>query len=93
MGDKLGLEIEYKVATDEYKIISNIKDDQLKEVMSEWLRSQMGAGPSTGEAEEKEVYHIRIELDLDGDVFTVRSDTGNESLTCGIVGHVLEKMG
>ena len=94
MGNKLWLEIEYNVKTDKYTIISNIKDEQLKEVMFEWLRSQLGAGQgqSISQANELEVYHIRIELDLDGDIFTVKSDTGNESLTCGIVWHVLGKM-
>lgn len=89
----LFMELEYNVKTDLVKVAStNIKKDAIPEILENFLRSQIGAGKDERTPEIREEYHIRLELELDGDVFTSSSDTGNKSLRDGILLHALKQL-
>lgn len=89
----LFLDIEYDVKTDKVKVANtNIKTEALPEILEAYLHTQMGAGKDERKPEEREQYHIRLELDLDGDVFTSYSDTGNKGLRDGILMHALQQL-
>jgi hypothetical protein len=77
---------------EQFKIDTNVKDDKIADVISEFLRSQIGAGRDENEPHVREVYRIRLELDLADDSFTTYSDTGNKGLRDGILMEVVQKL-
>ena len=70
-------------------IFTNVKHEQLKEIIFHWLRTQIGKGADLTPPREKDRYQVKIGLDLNEDTFATESDCGNESLKCGIVQTVL----
>ena len=70
------------------EIFTNARREALPEILSNWLRSQIGAGEDTRKASGADLYEIRIELDLATDIFVTTSNTHNLSLLAGIVGEV-----
>lgn len=70
---------------EETLIKTNAKKEAVEGILENWIRSQMGAGKDTAKSVIKDIYEIVIKLDLDGDIFHTSSDTGNKSLTCGLV--------
>ncbi len=66
-------------------IETSAKKEAVDEILENWIRSQLGAGKDTSKSVVKDIYEIVIKLNLNGDVFHTSSDTGNKSLTCGIV--------
>ncbi len=73
-------------------IKTNAKKEAVEGILENWIYSQLGAGKDTSKTKEREEYEIVIKLDLDGDVFHTSSDTGNKSLTCGLVMHVFSNL-
>lgn len=67
------------------RIKTNAKPEMLESILETWIACQVGKGKDTSKAKEKDEYHITIQLDLSDDSFITRSDTGNKSLTAGIV--------
>jgi len=88
---KLYIDILYHVEENKYDLDTDIKEAMLPEVLSDYLRAQMGKGRDNREPNRHESFHIRIELDLTEDTFKTQSDTGNAGLTTGIVMNVLEQ--
>jgi len=88
---KLSLKLKYIMEKDAFEIESEFKPEKNIDIVEECLRAQMGAGSDSREPVKKDVYTIVITLDLDGDVFQVASDTGNDNLTCGLMAYFLEK--
>lgn len=74
-------------------IRTNAKPEALKEILTEFLRTQIGLGEDKSSPNEQDYYTITISLQLERDVFTVKSDTGNKGLTTGIVMEVLNNLG
>lgn len=81
----LKLELTYNLKDDEFKVETNMKDP-IKHV-TEWLRTQIGAGADQTERNDKEVYSIKLEIDLSDDTYTVSHDCGNKGLRDGILMH------
>jgi len=92
----LWIDIEYRLPkpVDGPRVVigTNVKHELVGSMLEEWLRGQMGLGADDREAEDKEIYNIRIDIDLSCDAFTTRSNTGNDGLTCGIVLDVLRRL-
>lgn len=88
---QLYISMQYEVNTDLFDIVSNIKNGELINIICEFVRSQIGLGSDESAAIEKDSYCIRINLDLNGDEFTVKHDCGNVGLMLGIIMHYLEK--
>ena len=64
---------------------TNIKKERVEDFLLDWLQFQVGKGKDERKAEERELYEVIIGCDLSCDDFHVQSNTGNDSLTCGIV--------
>jgi hypothetical protein len=79
------IQIEYDLDKDRAIVSTNVKHEQVDDLLADFLRTQMGEGEDRRKAAERRVYHINLELDLDGDVFRVSDDTGNKSLRDGII--------
>jgi len=77
--------ITYNLKEDSYAVSGSVKKEQVQEVLEEWLRTQIGLGSDESRPNEKDIYTITIKLELNGDIFSVESDTGNKSLTTGII--------
>lgn len=84
------LDITYNVAKPAESVIrSNAKPEMVEELITDWLRDQMGRGADSATPNLKSEYKIKIGLDLTNDAFCTESDTGNRSLTCGLVMNLL----
>lgn len=78
--------IKFNIEEPENTLIkTNVKKKAVNEILENWIRSQLGAGKDDSKSVEKDIYEIVIKLDLGGDIFHTSSDTGNKSLTCGLV--------
>lgn len=84
--------IQFNVRDGTHYIISEIKKEQIQEVLDTLIRSQIGIGGGDGKPKEKNIYTIVIDLDLSGDTFNVKSDTENKSLTTGILMDLVLKL-
>lgn len=89
---KLYMNITYNIETDEYKIETNVKPERQRDIIQEYIRSQMGQGTDDGEPNEGFVFHIGLELELATDTFKVSDDTGNKGLRDGILMTIAEKL-
>ena len=87
----LTLEIEYNTKTSEFKLGGNIKSEQHAEIISNFLRTQIGAGRDDRQPVQKEVYNITLCVGLD-DSFDVIYNTGNKGLRDGILLDVLRRL-
>jgi len=88
---QLTTKLRYTVDQDKFEIQSDLKEERISEVLSDYLRSQMGTGPDENQTRnELPVYEITITLDLENDIYHVTSNTGNQSLTVGIIAHYLK---
>lgn len=88
----LRIEVKYDLKEDTYRIASEVKKERVKEVIEELLRSQIGAGQDKAEPVKRDIYIIVIDLELQGDIFTVSADTGNKSLTTGILAQLVKEL-
>jgi len=77
---------------DELTVVSNAKEEQVPELLWDFIRAQMDKEPDNRKPEEREVYNIEITLNLDGDIFRSTSDTGNEGLRDGIIMDVAKRL-
>jgi len=91
MGNDLYLILKYRLNPEEARVTgTNIREDKIKDILSEYLKTQLGQGEDTRKAEEREDYTIKISLNLSSDTFTTESNTGNRGLVTGIVMRSLE---
>lgn len=80
------IEINFNLNEPEKTVIkTNAKKEAVTGILEEWLCRQIGQGKDDREPNKKNEYKVMIKLDLNDDMFFTGSDTGNESLTCGIV--------
>lgn len=79
--------IQYDFKKDQFEVWSEVKKGKIKEVILEFLRTQMGLGKDERDPEKRDIYTITLDLDLSDDSFTVNSDTGNDSFMTGILRH------
>jgi hypothetical protein len=89
------IEIRFNVKEPEKTVIyTNARkdNDAVEEILSTWVRSQIGQGGDLSERVEREVYTVKIGLILEDDSFCSEADTGNKGLTCGIVMDVLQNL-
>ena len=86
MGERdLYLVLKYKLNPEEARITdTNIRTDYLKEFLSNYLSTQIGAEEDKREAKERQEYIIDISCDLSSDTFYTGA-TGNIGLTTGII--------
>jgi hypothetical protein len=85
MKPDLFVNIEFNIKTNKAKFDTNIKKDKLSDIIATFLQGQMGAGSDPSKAIERDVYKIRLELDLSDDTFSSSSNCGNKGLRDGIL--------
>ncbi len=87
------LEIAFDITNPTETVIrTNAKREALEGILESWLSCQLGQGTDRRKAEQKDLYAIKIQLDLHDDSFYTKSDTGNRGLTCGIVMDVFRRL-
>lgn len=77
---------------DKTAIITNAKKKAIPEILKAWLSFQVGQGEDKNEPNKKDEYNVKIQLDLNIDTFYTASDTGNKSLTCGLIMDMLGRL-
>jgi len=85
------LKLKYNINTDKFDIDSNIKLEMQGEIVSNFLRGQIGQGEDNREADKREIYEIALNLDLSCDKYTVLHNCGNKGLRDGILINFLKK--
>lgn len=70
---------------------TNIKPELVGDILAEFIRSQQGSGEDKNPPVEREVYKLRLELNLSFDNFKLKHDCGNEGLALGIVMDVFKR--
>lgn len=86
MSSLLGIDFEYDVSTGKVtRLTTNVKRDKVVELLTEFLRGQIGQGADERQATERDRYAIKIRLDLADDQFSSSSDCGNYGLRDGII--------
>lgn len=89
----LYISITYPVSEpDKFKIRSNVKKDLIADTLCTVIQIQMGKSQDNRKAKKLKTYKIRIDLDLSYDHFSIRSDTGNDGLTTGIIMDVISRL-
>ncbi len=82
------VKIKYPINNPEnIEVEHNLKSDELakEEVLSNYLRDQMGRGADKRKPAKLDIYEITIGIDLSEDRISVASNTGNDGLTAGLV--------
>lgn len=91
--NRLTIKITFPINEPEkFKIESDIKQEHWGEIISEFIRSQMGTGKDNTPAEERDVYNITIQIDLSDDTFYCKHDCGNKGLREGILMDILGRL-
>lgn len=88
----LKTEVKYNSKENTYHIASEVKKEKIQKVIEELLRSQIGAGSDNSEPIKRDIYTIVIDLELEDDTFNVSADTGNKSLTTGILAQLVQRL-
>jgi len=83
--------LKYFIKDDDFDIQTNIKKDQVDEIVTEFLRGQIGKGRDYSPTNEKKCYKIKIEVDLSFDIFKCKHNCGNLGLRDGILMRYLQK--
>jgi hypothetical protein len=89
----LYIKIIFPIETPEkYTLESNVKEDKISEILTEWILSNVSEGRDDTPPNEKDIYTIIIYLDLSYDKFTLSQDCGNKGLATGIVMNVIAQL-
>lgn len=80
------VKIKYDAKKEKISIVeTNIKEERIEDFLLDWIITEVGKGKDKRETIKRELYEVVIGCDLSFDTFHVQSNTGNDSLTCGIV--------
>lgn len=88
----LFLSVDYDVIKSKACFSTNIQKEKVADVIVNFLRTQIGAGEDTSEANILDLYEIDLLLDLSTDTFSVSSNCGNLGLRDGILHHLFTKL-
>jgi len=86
----LTLSLDYILDEDKFKVDGNIKPGLQKDFVSDFLMTQIGAGEDFNEAETRDVYTIKINLNIESDEYLVEHNCGNKGLRDGILARYIE---
>jgi hypothetical protein len=77
---------------EQYTYQTNIKEGHLVDIVSNFIKRQIGAGADHKPPEIRDIYHIRLEIDLTYDIFYCKHDCGNLGLRDGILVDILGRL-
>ncbi|MBU1178959.1 hypothetical protein KKB69_01290 [Patescibacteria group bacterium] len=97
MGLDLFLKIDYGIEIDKFHHCTNIKEECVSDIVSDFLCGQIGAGVDDSKANDQDIYEIDIfEIDIfvnfADDSFACRHNCGNKGLREGILMRFLNKL-
>ena len=84
------VKLTFNLLTGKFKVKTNCNDPK-DHLVSKFLETQVGKGKDDSEAVERNIYNIKIGLDMSNDTFYVSHDCGNKGLRDGILLHYLSK--
>jgi hypothetical protein len=88
MPHDLYIEFDYSVPEASATVTgTNIKESYIDDFLAEVVHAQVGKGEDKRKANEFDIYNILIRCDLSYDHINISSNTGNKSLTAGIITH------
>lgn len=87
--DFLTLDITYHINDRKIELSGDVKEECRSDLITEFLRGQIGKGADNRPANERETYNIELRWYPHMDEFRVRDDTGNKGLRDGILYEVL----
>jgi len=90
---RLYLYIDYDVEHDAFCYHTNIKQEKIADIVSEFLGTQMGKGADDRAPDIRDYYSIDLILDLSHDIFKVGHTCGNKGLRDGILMNLVSKLG
>ena len=83
---ELSLILNYDIKEDKFDDSQgNIKPERRKDFVFDFLRTQFGAGADDSKPKKRDNYTIRLDLNLNGDIYTVSDNCGNKGLRGGIL--------
>jgi len=85
------LDVIWNAKKDTYTFGGNARPEARYEIISGFLRWQMGAGRDTRKPNRRDVYKIRLKLYTENDEYVVSHNTGNLGFRDGILLSALEK--
>jgi hypothetical protein len=85
------MEIKLDVRDGSFDVESNVKKERRADLLENVVRAQIGAGEDNRKPVVRDIYTIKIFYDMD-DTFSIKSDTGNDGLTTGILADVLGRI-
>ncbi len=91
MSNELTMVITYNLTKDEFAYSGTVKPELVKDMVSEFLRSQMGKGADDRPPNEIDEYVIQLGLDLSFDRVSCTDNCGNKGLREGILMRFLSK--
>jgi hypothetical protein len=91
MEHSLYIDIIFDINDDTYKINSDVKQEKIKDIISDFLSLQMGKGEDTSPANKLDEYNISLKIDLTEDIFTCSHNCGNDGLRDGILLNYIKK--
>jgi hypothetical protein len=87
-----GIIFSQKAKKNPFRSSGNMTTNAKITILDTIIRNQEGKGPDKSKRNERDVYHIKIKWYPENDRVETDSDTGNDSLTAGILATYLEKI-
>ncbi len=87
----LTLIIDYDMNKDKFDLSGDVKKENYKDFIYTFLKTQMNTKIDDRKIEERGIYNIKMEMDLNGDIFYVTDNCGNRDLREGILMRCFEK--
>ena len=91
MTTDLFIKIVYNLKGNSFKVDTDIKKEKIKDILLDFISTQIGKGEDTSAPNKQDEYTISIGLNLNGDKFYCKHDCGNEGLMTGIVMNYLRQ--
>lgn len=92
MTELLGIDFEYDMKVGKAtRLSTNVKREHVVETLTAFIQDQIGRGADDAKPNKKDVYSVKLRLDLTDDRFTAQSDCGNLGLRDGIIMAVIKQ--
>ena len=87
---EMTIKLDLSDGQEKFSYIGSVKEDQVKNLVEDFLRLQIGKGTDSSPSNESDQYEITISLDLSYDSFSSIHNCGNLSLRDGILVRFLQ---
>lgn len=91
--DYLVLNIKFDINKDSFDVSGNVNEEGRAEIVSTFLRTQMGAEKDTSKVIKRDIYNIEMKWYPEDDRIEASYNTGNKGLREGILMHYLKSLG